>query len=399
MSDRRPTLASITARFTPVDVSDSAQASRHADPEAGQAVHDQPSPPSIPDDIANLVVRRTYARQRYASTTDPKPGHIVRLDANLASQDGITFNEPAIVLLDTLNPDLRNWNGWLVGRDPHMASAWDLILGPEEEARDPLCEVVQCWNPLTIPTSGVVATLAILTSARLHAARMLAADSQAGQGMGVIPIPLGDHRPGIEWARILSDGTGVITGTELVNSDLVNSDPRAEYQRLYRMVAEAITRQTCLAAQQPSEAAPTLLQRLREIGATWRDAAFVHSRPIAVAATLAIAPLIVLSIWQGSQDAGTEHPGKDLYLGEGELQTLSSPNPEQSMRALDEQLRGLGIMADIHSYPDGTGYVIQADAASIKPADWDTLEKTWGVRRPQGGKLRLLVIEQADSAK
>ena len=58
--------------------------------------------------------------------------------------------EPIPILLDVLEASGKTWRGWIVARDRGYATCWDLILGPEEEDRDPLCEIVQGWNPVRV---------------------------------------------------------------------------------------------------------------------------------------------------------------------------------------------------------------------------------------------------------
>lgn len=390
MSNLRPDMGAIRARFATNDYEAVGPTEHSAKGKQEATAQHESQPQDPPTAIANLIARRAGARETFADTPQPAPGHFVRIDAKLVAGAGFDFSEPIAVLLDTLTQDQRSWNGWLVGRDPHMASVWDLIVGPEEDTRDPLCEIVQCWNPVVVPANAIATTLAMLGPPRLHAARMLSADHSANQGAGTIPTPLNDHRPGIEWARRLSDGTGVVTGTVLGDAD-----PRTEYQRLYRGLAASVTRQATQAAGSTPQAPLSWRQRMLDRLAEWRHAGFVQWRPVALVVVLVIVPLLVLNVTQDRRGTGTDLEGKDLYLGQGAMQTLSVSDPERAMRDLDERFRSLGILADIHSYPDGTGYVLQADVGTVTVDDWTQLERTWSIQRPQGGKLRLLILETA----
>ena len=110
-----------------------------------------------------------------------------------------------------------------------MPRSWDLILGPEEEDLDPLCEIVQAWNPVRVSLPAGIRILGQLSPYRLAALRTLAVNDENG----FISGPPDEHRLGVALARELSDGTGVVTGTSIASDD----DPRVEYQRIYREIA------------------------------------------------------------------------------------------------------------------------------------------------------------------
>jgi len=179
----------------------------------------------VPPQLAKLFAQRQAAREA-AFLPIPQPGQILRVSSSQRGKDSLPpCDEPLAVLLDA-PIDKGRWRGWLVGRDPEYATIWDLILGPEEDPRDPQCEVVQIWNPVSVTLAEADRVLAELSDERLSAARMLARD----HAQKLLPTPIQDVRMGVHLARELSDGTGVVTGTPVAAGD----DPRHEYQKIYR---------------------------------------------------------------------------------------------------------------------------------------------------------------------
>ena len=180
--------------------------------------------------------------------------------------DPVTLaTEPIPVLLDVLEASGKTWRGWIVSRDRDYATCWDLILGPEEENRDPLCEIVQAWNPVRVALPKNVRILGQLSPNRLAAMRTLAVDYENG----FISGPTDEHRLGVALARELSDGTGVVTGTSIASDD----DPRVEYQRVYREIAQKLP-----APVQPAPATAAASRPLLSIPAPARTAGLATGR-------------------------------------------------------------------------------------------------------------------------
>lgn len=200
---------------------------------------------TAPPQLAKLFAQRHAARER-AFRPIPQPGQILRVSPASRDKGSLPpFNEPLAVLLDAPIADGK-WRGWLVARDPEYATVWDLILGPEEDPRDPQCEVVQIWNPVTVTVAEADRVLAELSDERLAAARSMDNDCASK----VLPAPIHDTRMGVHLARELSDGTGVVTGTPLAAGD----DPRREYQEIYREAGIWVTQG--LYPARPREPAP-----------------------------------------------------------------------------------------------------------------------------------------------
>ena len=179
----------------------------------------EPSPasapePELPGNLEELIGRRAEAEARFAGDQQPEPGKIIALQLDSPGTETAVAQEPVAVLLDVLESDNRTWRGWVVSRDRAYATNWDLILGPEEGELDPLCEIVQTWNPVRVVLPARIRVLGQLSPYRLAAARTLAVNGENG----FISGPPGEHRIGVALARELSDGTGVVTGSSIAES-------------------------------------------------------------------------------------------------------------------------------------------------------------------------------------
>ena len=187
--------------------------------------------------VAALFAQRQAAQQA-AFSSPPRPGLVVRISPDDQTATPGASTEPLAVLLDA-EIAVGKWRGWLVGRDPGYACEWDMILGPEDEPRDPLCQVVQVWNPVSLTVAPTDCVLAALSADRLAAARALAKDFTQLK----VPNPIDDNRMGVILARELTDGTGVVTGASVKSQ----TDPRHEYQQLYREAALQVSQRHTVA--------------------------------------------------------------------------------------------------------------------------------------------------------
>ncbi|MFH1871095.1 MAG: hypothetical protein ABIK82_17370 [Pseudomonadota bacterium] len=222
-------IETIRRRFASADFSEAVASETPLDPCLPDDGNDDSG---IPPRIAALIAQREAAHVA-AFRPIPVPGQIVRVPPR-PDDAGNLYNEYLAVLLDA-EIALGKWRGWMVGRDSDYASEWDLILGPEEEPRDPMCQLVQIWNPVSLTIQEADRVLAQLTDERLAAARAMARD----HAQKLIPAPIDDNRMGVHLARELADGTGVVTGTSLAPQH----DLRIEYQHRYREVALWINQQ------------------------------------------------------------------------------------------------------------------------------------------------------------
>ena len=143
----------------------------------------EPSPasapePELPGNLEELIGRRAEAEARFAADQQPEPGKIIALQLDSPGTETAVAQEPVAVLLDVMESDNRTWRGWVVSRDRAYATNWDLILGPEEGELDPLCEIVQTWNPVRVVLPARIRVLGQLSPYRLAAARTLAVDGE-----------------------------------------------------------------------------------------------------------------------------------------------------------------------------------------------------------------------------
>ena len=138
--NRAPSITVVRQRFAR-----SAERETLAETELSQTNCDDCQPPQetdVPATLSILFAQRQAARQ-VAFSSAPVPGKIVLISPDDQAATSGVSTEPLAVLLDS-EIAAGKWRGWLVGRDPGYACEWDLILGPEDEPRDPSCQVVQC---------------------------------------------------------------------------------------------------------------------------------------------------------------------------------------------------------------------------------------------------------------
>ena len=152
-------------RFDPVTEAELSAAAEEADSVEAAALPDSPLPAGIASVLhsackrapALLTTTRRNRKDRAIHPGEDGPWQLGR-GAN---------SHPA----DVLEASGKTWRGWIVARDRGYATCWDLILGPEEEDRDPLCEIVQSWNPVRVSLPKDVRILGQLLPYRLAALR------------------------------------------------------------------------------------------------------------------------------------------------------------------------------------------------------------------------------------
>lgn len=376
-----PSPEEISRRFDPVTEADLSAAADAADSrENAAALPDSP----LPAGIARRIAQRVQARSRFADDHTPEPGKIVAIHPEAKMDPGNLAAEPIPILLDVLEASGKTWRGWIVARDRGYATCWDLILGPEEDDRDPLCEIVQVWNPVLVALPKNVIILGQLSPNRLAAMRTLAVDYENG----FISGPNNEHRLGVALARELSDGTGVVTGTSIASDD----DPRVEYQGVYREIAQKLPApvQAEIAPRpQPQAARTSFFQRLLGLPA-WQLGGAV--------ATLLLAPLVVMLVSQ-------EHPEQtpvalappeiikptQRYASTGETQQLRVADPEAKAQEIVEALRRIGALPETRSsWADMIS--IQADLSRIPVADQSKALSRFELAVPQDGMLKVDVL-------
>lgn len=226
-----PPLAEVeNALFAPLAAVDQDAGPPPAAPDSA-AAGDEPlvSPPSW---LAAMIDRRVTAEAAYGRGRMPAAGQIVRVSRardgagqplELARPFAVLLNEPA---------EHGLWYGWCCAPDLDWATAFDLLLEPDDEPFDPLAGMVQLWNPVYVQPVDCDRVLTELLPERLAAVRALAVDFVTGAIPETAPIP------GCVDTRTLASGHIVLTGTPLGGSD----DPRHEYQRIYHHAAEVALR-------------------------------------------------------------------------------------------------------------------------------------------------------------
>ncbi|MGF6349638.1 hypothetical protein [Variovorax sp. W2I14] len=130
------------------------------------------------------------------------------------------------VLLDRcIHGDL--WQGWMAAGEADWASAFDVLLEPDDEPFEPAFGLIQAWNVLTLEPSPQLCArvLGEVSATRLAAIRAVH-DEWAAQK--VLPIA---PEPGHIALRTVGGVFSVLSGTPLGARD-----PRADYQALYRTV-------------------------------------------------------------------------------------------------------------------------------------------------------------------
>jgi hypothetical protein len=124
------------------------------------------------------------------------------------------------------------WSGFLVAPECDWASSFDVLLEPTDEPFDPLCGMVQCWNPVSIRSTRhpQAQVLGQLSPIRLDT-MMVAANDAVKSSDGC-----SSSEPGVIALRSLSDEQTVLTGSALNELDI-----RREFQSLYRQLGKAIS--------------------------------------------------------------------------------------------------------------------------------------------------------------
>ncbi|MFS2167799.1 hypothetical protein, partial [Variovorax sp. Varisp62] len=117
------------------------------------------------------------------------------------------------------------WQGWMAAGEADWASAFDVLLEPEDEPFEPMFGVIQTWNVLTLePSPQLCARVQGEVSAtRLAAIRAVHDEWAAHASLAIAP------EPGRIALRSVGGVFSVLSGTPLGPQD-----PRADYQALYR---------------------------------------------------------------------------------------------------------------------------------------------------------------------
>jgi hypothetical protein len=180
----------------------------HAAPVPTPALHDLLLP------LTELARRREAVAQR-AFTARWAPGRLVSV-----VHEGRLLG----VLLDRcIHGEL--WQGWMAASEADWASAFDVLLEPDDEPFEPMFGVVQAWNVLTLEPSPQLCArvLGEVSATRLAAIRAVHDEWAAHVALPIAP------EPGRIALRTVGGVFSVLSGTPLGPQD-----PRADYQALYR---------------------------------------------------------------------------------------------------------------------------------------------------------------------
>lgn len=176
------------------------------------------APPSAVLDLllplTELARRREAVAQR-AFTARWAPGRLISV-----VHEGRLLG----VLLDRcVHGDL--WQGWMAAGEADWASAFDVLLEPDDEPFEPAFGLIQAWNVLTLEPSPQLCArvLGEVSATRLAAIRAVHDEWAAQKTLPIAP------EPGRIALRTVGGVFSVLSGTPLGVED-----PRADYQALYR---------------------------------------------------------------------------------------------------------------------------------------------------------------------
>lgn len=199
----------------------------------------------LPSFLKELIERRVAARDRYASSSIPSSGQILRLDQIICpdKKDIQDLSSPLAVLIEKKTQTENLWQGWMVASETDYAGYWDMLLEPEDEPFDPLAGMIQIWNKVQIYLPSKAPVLAELKPARLQAVRALAEEFDTEP-----KLDTSMSRPGHIAPRTTFGNLSVLTGTPLGHLEI---DPRYSYGDLYHAAAERL-REVALPSSQTS---------------------------------------------------------------------------------------------------------------------------------------------------
>jgi hypothetical protein len=348
----------------------------------------------LPSAIAKLLAQRA-AVQKSAFNSTPRSGQILRVPPRSNDKSSSSPNEYLAVLIDSPQTS-EKWSGWIVGRDPEYATEWDLILGPEDDPRDPMCQVIQVWNTVSLTLKESDQVLAELTSERHSAVRALAKDFS----QHALPNPIQDTRMGVLIAREACDGTGIVTGTPISRED----DSRSEYQAIYKEAALWISVGTPVLSPVSTKKLPekSSLSLWLKRFLTGSDDHFSIWRAGSALATLVIVPLLVVLISKSpseqiqvaTQSITSESKPEFRYISSGAIQELRVTNPEAHAQLIEQRLTELGARPEVRSSEPGL-ISIFADIGKIPETKRLALLKDFGLGQPIDGILRVDIYQDA----
>lgn len=141
------------------------------------------------------------------------------------------------------------WQGWMAAGEADWASAFDVLLEPEDEPFEPMFGVIQTWNVLTLEPSPQLCArvLGEVSATRLAAIRAVHDEWAAHASPAIAPEP----------GRIALRGVGEGAFQVLSGTPLGTQDPRADYQALYRNAGLQLGRALAPPANEAAASSPS----------------------------------------------------------------------------------------------------------------------------------------------
>lgn len=205
------------------------------------------------------VIQRKVAASSLALPQRPAAGMLIEV-CQVITPPGAKFldwqlNSPLHVLLDEQSPEADQvWLGWMVSPDADYAARWDVVLEADDGPLDPVCGMVQLWNPVKLYWPMAKRLCGQLSATRMQVLRsraeeMLFSDAAAGD----------PPRPGhIGLSRVETlPQMSVLSGSPLGQTN----DPRRSYQAMYHRIRVALLEPARLACEQPENVRDSAIAR------------------------------------------------------------------------------------------------------------------------------------------
>jgi hypothetical protein len=229
---------------------------------------------SEPPAFIKMMIRQKVAAGQADFGGFPSSGQMLqisRLPTPSGAPADLLIASPLMVLLNVQDKDTKIWHGWMMASEVQYAGFWDLLLEPEDEPFDPLCGMVQIWNPVQLyfPADYKANVVGRLNPARLSAVRALAYEFL--QGDPFMPR----SRPGYIAMRATENDYSIVTGSPLGGND----DPRHRYQQCYHHVAELLNA-PALAWRHEAATAGIMEALLDVVAAAWRELTGIMPQPV-----------------------------------------------------------------------------------------------------------------------
>ena len=227
---------------------------------------DEVDPSKVPNWVLDAI-KRKVAASALVLPQRPTAGMLLAVH-QIISPPGAQFldwqlNSPLHVLLDEPSPESDQvWLGWMVSPDAAYAGWWDIVLEASDAPLDPVCGMVQLWNPVKLYWPMASRLCGHISATRLQVMRACALDMLLSDSACA-----GAPRPGRIGLRSVESmpGASVLSGSPLGDA----SDPRHSYQNMYYQIRSALLEPARLACDQPESARTSVLARYWEQCMDW----------------------------------------------------------------------------------------------------------------------------------